>query len=81
MLFSVVNAFMMFVLVAGLVAAYKYTRDRKIVDDASISAFVAIVCGSLFCAYVIVLGFSAALSELFGCVSYLFSALKALLSH
>jgi cytochrome bd-type quinol oxidase subunit 1 len=80
MLFSVVNAFMMFVFGVALVAAYMYIRDRHVVDT-PISAFVAVVCGSLFCAYVIVLGFSAALSELFGCVSHLFSALTALLSH
>lgn len=80
MLFSVFNAFMMLVLVIGLIAAYKYNRDRKVTDE-SISAFVAIACGSIFCAYVIVLGSSAAFSELFGCISHLFSAFKALLSH
>lgn len=80
MLFSVFNAFMILVLATGLVAAYRYQRDKR-TDDASISAFVAIVCGSIFCAYIAILGVTAAFNELFGCIERLFSAFKALLSH
>ena len=80
MLFSIVNAFMMLILAIGLGAAYVYYRDRKVVDS-SVSAFIAIVCSSLFCAYVMVLGFSAAFNDLFKCISHSVSAFKALFSH
>lgn len=78
MLFTVFNAFMILVLVAGLVSVYKYHRDKHKVDVA-LTAFTAIVCISVFSAYILVLGASAAFNELFGTFKVLFSAFRALL--
>lgn len=63
MLFMLFNAFMSFVLALGLIAAYRYHRDHR-TEDAALSAFIAIVCASVFCAYVMVLGFSTVFKEL-----------------
>ena len=58
------NALMVIVLIASIVAGYQYFNDKHS-DDAPIYAFVAIVCGSIFSAYSMVLGISTSLTELF----------------
>lgn len=74
MFFSILNVLMIIMLVVSLGAAYKcYYNEANGGDDSAISALVAIVCGSLFSAYIIVLGVSASLGELLGCVKRLFS--------
>lgn len=64
MFFSILNILMLALLATAAVCAWRYYRDRGPNNEKDILLFVLITTGAISSAYVIILGFSAAVAEL-----------------
>lgn len=62
MLFSILNFAMLVLLTVALVCGWRYWRGHD--PDKSLIMFVGVLTGAVSAAYVIILGFSAAITEL-----------------
>jgi hypothetical protein len=78
MLFIIFNALMVGCLVLALFHGWRYWDDKQ---EHAISAFIAVISGSVFSFYVIALGITTAGSALLEGFRLSVSAVKALFTH
>lgn len=64
MFFSILNLLMLALLTVAAICAWRYWRVDNPKNEKEVLLFALVTTGAISCAYVIILGFSAAVAEL-----------------